>query len=157
MSITSCDCKMINIAINVAKESPVLMKHGCVAYKNGRVIASGFNNYRTYSKEGIISNTCSCHAECCVLHKIISKNLVKKLSKVKFCVVRIGQNDELRESAPCIDCYNLLNKYGVKNLIYSCDNGEIKKTKIKDYVATKITTGRSFINRINNKENQEID
>ena len=39
MNLTHSDYKMINYAIEVAQDSPVLMKHGCVAYKNGRIIA----------------------------------------------------------------------------------------------------------------------
>ena len=84
MNLTQSDYKMINYAMEVAQDSPVLMKHGCVACKNGRIIAYGCNNYRTYSKEGIISDTCSCHAECNVIHKIITKNLAKKFSKINF-------------------------------------------------------------------------
>lgn len=71
MSGVSCKCERIaNFAIEEAMNSPLYMRVGCVATLNGKVIARGHNNYRTFSKDGIIENTMSCHAECAVLHNL---------------------------------------------------------------------------------------
>ncbi len=64
------DYKIAAIATMEAQESPVMMQVGCVATLNGRPIAQGHNHYRTHSKNGIIRNTFTCHAECDVMHKL---------------------------------------------------------------------------------------
>ena len=57
------DESFISLACEIANDSEMLQKHGCVAVVNGKVVGSGCNNYRNYSKDGMLSNCCSCHAE----------------------------------------------------------------------------------------------
>lgn len=138
------DQLLISGAISEAENSPVLMRHGCVASKNGKIIARGYNHYRTYSRDNIINNTCTCHAECDVLRKLVN-NGVKNLNKVTFYIARINRRGEIRSSAPCIDCYNMLVKYDVKKIVYTTDNG-IQKTQLKNFIPTQKTKGRAFLN-----------
>ena len=84
------DQLLISGAISEAENSPVLMRHGCVASKNGKILARGYNHYRTYSRDNIINNTCTCHAECDVLRKLVN-NGVKNLNKVIFYIARINK------------------------------------------------------------------
>jgi len=140
------DCDKISAAIDAAHNSNVLMRHGCVAVMNGRIITSGYNHYRTRSKNGLMTNTCTCHAECHVMHRL--KNLcydAQDFKKIKLYIVRINKKDELRSSAPCVDCYNMLVNHGVKRIVYSTGNG-FQKTLLKDFTPTQITTGRHFLN-----------
>ena len=60
----------ISEAINEAKQSPVKIRHGAIAITGGRVIAKGFNHYRTQSADGYMGGL-TCHAECDVLHKLL--------------------------------------------------------------------------------------
>ena len=78
------DNKIACIAMDEARKSPVMMQIGCVATLNGTPIAQGHNHYRTYSKNKIISNTLTCHAECDVMHKLhnMFRNDPRRLSKV---------------------------------------------------------------------------
>ena len=78
------DEKIASIAISEAIKSPVMMQVGCVATLNGRPIAQGHNHYRTYSKNGIIRDTFTCHAECDVMHKLTNmyRHDDRRLSKV---------------------------------------------------------------------------
>ena len=50
-------------ACSVAMDSQMLQRHGCVAVVNGKIMGRGCNNYRNYSKDGMLTNCCSCHAE----------------------------------------------------------------------------------------------
>jgi len=68
--ISSTDYKFINIAIDEAKKSVVLMRHGAVAVANGKVLGKGYNNYRTNSKDLFITNSCTCHAEIAALRNL---------------------------------------------------------------------------------------
>ena len=43
--------------------SIVLMRHGSIAVTNGKIRGRGHNHYRTHSKDELISNGCTCHAE----------------------------------------------------------------------------------------------
>jgi tRNA(Arg) A34 adenosine deaminase TadA len=61
MSVT--DIKYISYATEEAMKSQVLMRHGAIAVTNGKIMGRGFNNYRTYSRDKFINNTCTCHAE----------------------------------------------------------------------------------------------
>ncbi len=62
-TVSNNDQSYINIAMNEATKSTVLMRHGAVAVMNGKIMGRGHNHYRSYSKDQFISNTCTCHAE----------------------------------------------------------------------------------------------
>ena len=55
--------KFLNIALRIAEKSPVLMQHGAITVLGGKIVGKGYNNYRTYSNDGFIKDTCTCHAE----------------------------------------------------------------------------------------------
>ena len=61
--LSTRDMSFINSAINEAKKSEVLMRHGAVAVTNGKIMGRGHNHYRSSSKDDFIKNTCTCHAE----------------------------------------------------------------------------------------------
>lgn len=61
--ISKKDISLASYAYHEAEKSPCLMKHGCVATVNGKIIGRGHNHYRTNSKDRIIHKMCSCHAE----------------------------------------------------------------------------------------------
>ena len=61
--ISQKDISLASHAFDEASKSPCLMKHGCVAPMNGKIIGRGHNHYRTNSHDKIIHRMCSCHAE----------------------------------------------------------------------------------------------
>ena len=64
MDYVSCkDEVLASYAYIEAAKSPCLMKHGCIACVNGKIIGRGHNHYRTSSQDKIINKMCSCHAE----------------------------------------------------------------------------------------------
>ena len=76
--ISKRDQQFAQIALNLAQESKMLFRHGCVCTINGKIVATGVNNYRTQSRTGLI-DSCSCHAEMDALRKFISKeNILPK-------------------------------------------------------------------------------
>ena len=68
--ITNTDQRYLSMAANISRKSPVLMQHGSVAVASGKIMATGYNNYRTSSNDGFISNVCTCRAEVDVLSKL---------------------------------------------------------------------------------------
>ena len=65
--VSVSDEKYLNTALTLAQQSPVLMRHGCVAVLSGKIVGRGFNNYRTYSSDYFIRDSCTCHAEIAAL------------------------------------------------------------------------------------------
>lgn len=63
VEVSMKDVKLASHAYHEAYKSPCLMKHGCVATMNGKIVGRGHNHYRTNSRDGIIHDMCSCHAE----------------------------------------------------------------------------------------------
>ena len=55
--------KFLDEALIEANSSQLLMKHGCVAVKNGKIIGRGYNYHRTKSNDKFLHYNCSCHAE----------------------------------------------------------------------------------------------
>ena len=49
-----------------------------IAVASGKIVARGCNHYRTYSKDGMIGQSWSCHAEIDVLRKCLKQNITKK-------------------------------------------------------------------------------
>ena len=69
--VSTSDEQYVSRAAEAALNSQMLMKHGCVAVLNGKIIATGCNNDRNYSNDGFVNhNVCSCHAEIDVLRKV---------------------------------------------------------------------------------------
>tara|TARA_Y100000780_G_scaffold230806_2_gene253870 strand:- start:629 stop:925 length:297 start_codon:yes stop_codon:yes gene_type:complete len=64
--------------------------------------------------------------------------------------------ENLENSAPCVDCYKKMKEMGVSKIVYSSDNGKIKKERMKNYKPKTISRGRRNILRskhhVSNKE-----
>ena len=79
MEYSNSDCRFLSTACQEADKSIATYRVGCVAVASGKIVARGFNNARTYSKDGIIGQCLSCHAEIDVLReRFIKRDLQKK-------------------------------------------------------------------------------
>ena len=144
MSLTCSnrDLRYIQLAGYEATKSIVGYKHGCVAVVSGKIVARGFNNYRTHSKDGLIAHACSCHAEIDVLRKCRKQNITKKIT---LYVARVTNSNTLDCSQPCVDCYTKMQSFEIKRLIYSDHHGEIVKSDMIDFSSTFTTSGQNAI------------
>ena len=142
---TNNDMKYIHIAIDEATKSKVLHRHGCVAVLSGKVIARGYNKYRTYSKDGLIHENCSCHAEIDVLRKCRKQNITKKFS---LYIVRLSNTDHICNSFPCKQCYETMKEFPIKNVAYSAGNGIFIKESMKNFESDYQTSGQNIVNKI---------
>lgn len=96
MDITKKDKKFINDAIEASKNSTMLMKHGCVVVENNRVIAKGWNNYRTRFNDNFIGKSCSCHAEMHALRQVLKTKIKGKASP---CIKKVGRHRPYEKGA----------------------------------------------------------
>lgn len=81
------DEKFASLALSLCKNSNLKHhQHGCVAVLNGKIIARGWNSDRCFSKDGILKNVCSCHAEMDCLRKMMK--LVGNKAKGTRCLLQ---------------------------------------------------------------------
>lgn len=107
------DTNIFDKAINLAKKSTMLQKHGAVIVsKNGEIIGQGFNHMNNF-----LSHQWSCHAEIAALLNI--KNKRDKLLDSTLVVVRLGSDGLPKLSKPCANCRKEINKFGIRRVFYS--------------------------------------
>jgi deoxycytidylate deaminase len=102
--ISKKDINFLLQAANVSHKSSMLMRHGCVVVENNRVIATGYNSYRTRFGDKFVVNSCSCHAEMHALRnalKIKSNKSCKSKKAPKMFGVRnrVGQRSQYEKGA----------------------------------------------------------
>ena len=137
------DDRYTNIALDEAHKSHVTFRHGCVAVASGKVVARGCNNYRTFSKDGLIGSSCSCHAEIDVLRKCLKQNIRKKIT---IYIVRISSNGkQIMSSMPCVECVNKMKLFNIRSIIYSTDNGNMAKSTLSTYTTSHYSSGYKVI------------
>lgn len=135
---TNNDEKYVCEAINEAEKSDLRARLGCIAVISGKIIAKGHNHYRTYSKNGLIEKTCSCHAEIAVLQKCLKLNVKKKIT---LYIARITRNGEIACSAPCKDCIEKMRQFKIKNIVYTSNTGNPIKINFNEYSTNYRTSG----------------
>ncbi len=87
-SCSSKDQRFAQAALIASERSTMKHhQHGCVAVMSGRIIARGWNTEQTWSSDGFLENTCSCHAEVHVLRQL-NRMLNKKTSSFSACSKR---------------------------------------------------------------------
>lgn len=65
--LSNTDHVYLTLANLVSLQSTQNQRHGAIAVTNGKITGKGFNSMRSYSKDGFIQNSCSCHAEIAAL------------------------------------------------------------------------------------------
>ena len=116
-------------AAEVALKSNMLQKHGAIIVYKNKIISSGYNEKCDY-----MNNNYSIHAEVSAISKIFYNK--KLLELCDIYVVRIAPasfNNCLKNSKPCKNCTNFINKYNLKNIYYST-NYEYEKMVMNYYL-----------------------
>ena len=144
--MTTCfsntDARYLSLAIEEASKSLISFQIGCIAVVSGKIVARGCNNYRTYSKDGMIGKSSSCHAEIDVLRKCLKKNITKKIN---LYIGRVSNTDELVCSSPCIDCFLKMKEFNIRSITYVDHCGNIIKRNFDDFHTSHTTSGRRAI------------
>jgi len=108
------DLNVFDRAINQAKKSTMMQKHGAVILdRNGDILGQGFNHYESY-----MSHSWSCHAEIAALLSV-GKNRREKLVDATLVVVRVGSDNGAKMSKPCDKCRKEILKFGIRRVFYS--------------------------------------
>uniref|UniRef100_A0A6C0AXE4 CMP/dCMP-type deaminase domain-containing protein n=1 Tax=viral metagenome TaxID=1070528 RepID=A0A6C0AXE4_9ZZZZ len=143
MNCSLNDEKFASAASHEAKKSELLSRHGCVAVTSGKIVARGCNTYRTYSGDGFIKDSCSCHAEVNVLRQCYRKNIT---NKINLYVVRLASDGSYANSAPCNECISIMRMMPfLKYCIYTDENGLLIKMRPSMYSIDHNTNGKKAI------------
>ena len=60
-------------------------------------------------------------------------------------VARIDKMNNLKDSRPCINCYNVIRTLGIKKIVYSTDDNDYEFSKTLDYKPENVSLGYSYI------------
>lgn len=105
----------LNKAAQIASNSNMAQRHGCVIIdENNEILSTGYNHTTTY-----MSHKWSIHAEIDAIRKI-KKNT--DFSNTELYVVRIGTDrsgNPLKMSKPCDDCTRQILKSGIGKIYYT--------------------------------------
>lgn len=125
MRLSNRDRSYLGIARYLAAKSSAKNTHGAVVVKGGRVLGTGWNKNRNHpavvSPEHIKSD-CSYHAEEVAIREAGESNVRGAI----IYVARVNKNGDDRDSKPCPKCTSLIEKVGIKRVIFTMEAGEIR-------------------------------
>lgn len=122
---------ILNKAIQSAKKSKMYpYKIGCVIFKGKRILSYGYNQKRSSSKIPVHYRKFpeTLHAEHHAITQVQDKSLLKGASML---VIRVTMGDNISLAKPCQNCMNSILFFGIKEIYYSNEKGEIILEKIQ--------------------------
>ena len=69
--------------------------------------------------------------------------------------MRTDINGNYRNSAPCKNCYSVISKLGIKQIIFSSDENEFITIKTSDYHTEHISNGNRYLS-VRDNENKKL-
>jgi len=148
---------LIDIARNSAINSGLLQKHGSILICDDKIY-TGYNHFingnnyiAIHAEEDAINN----YLIFCRQKYYSDSFIRRKLKRSLLITIRV-KNDNIRCSAPCMNCIELIKSYGIKEIIYSDKdiNGNtiLIKKKIRD-VANRPSSGYRWRTRMPDRYN----
>lgn len=122
--LSNRDRAYLSVARYCATKSTAKNTHGAVVVKGGRVLSTGWNKNRNHpaivSPEHIKTD-CSYHAEEVAIREAGEDNVRGAV----IYVARINRKGHDRDSKPCPKCASLIEKVGIKRVIFTMEAGEV--------------------------------
>jgi deoxycytidylate deaminase len=123
MRLSKTDRAYLNVARYFARKSISRNTHGAVVVKSGRVLGTGWNKDRNsphiVSPEHVKSD-CSYHAEQVAIREAGEYNVKGAI----IYVARVNRKGHDRNSKPCPRCSDLIDRTGIKRVIFTTEAGE---------------------------------
>jgi deoxycytidylate deaminase len=112
------DFAYLSVARYLAAKSTARNTHGAVVVKGGRVLGTGFNKDRNHPKvvsPEHIKTDCSTHAEEVAIRDAGEDNIKGAI----IYVARVNRHGSDRDSKPCLRCSKLIERVGIKRVIFT--------------------------------------
>lgn len=122
--LSNRDRSYLSVARYFAKKSTARNTHGAVIVKGGRVLGTGWNKNRNHPKvvsPEHIKSDCSFHAEEVAIKDAGEDNVRGAI----IYVARISKSGHDRNSKPCSKCELLIERSGIKRVVFTIEAGEI--------------------------------
>ena len=116
----------VDLAKEFAQKSFCLKKHGCIVFRDKKMLSVACNSYVVKKKPNTSCYTI--HAEMAALKKMnYSSSFERKMyKKANILVVRVDGQGNLKNSKPCSDCLcRIKNIKSIKTIYFSDDDGQI--------------------------------
>lgn len=117
------------------KKVDSIAKNWTIIYKGGKIIVAkpscnlGKPTNYICRKANVIDNYITRHSEVQAL-ACIRKIKKRKIETINIVNVRFSRDGEIKNSKCCSLCAKVLHRFGIKEVIYSTDNGNFVKEKI---------------------------
>ena len=155
-NITNLTGKMesiFSLCLEEASKSNLLFRHGCIATYGGKIMCKGCNT-TTSSTDNFIKNSCTCHAEINVLRQMFQKyrrqykedKIRKIFRKTTLYISRLTNAGNSQNSAPCIDCLAMIQKFEIKRIIFYNGN-DFNCIRPNDYKTDHYSHGKIYLNK----------
>ena len=111
---------LLKIATKQARQSEVRCQHGAVVSRGGSILSAAHNTYNKHPRWGS-GPMYSIHAEAAAIRTAVRKGI--DLRGATIVVVRTGNTSQM--SKPCEACQALIEKYGIRKVRYTDEDGNI--------------------------------
>lgn len=128
--------------IEFAKKSNVKQRHSAAIINGNNIFNIGINKYCTNKKSSTI------HAEIDTLFAFKTK-YKKMIDGIDIIVIRVNNNNNnniitLKNSRPCSQCIETLQKYNIRKVYYSNEFGNIVYENLHDMQKIHISAGYKY-------------
>ncbi len=107
---------MIRLAFKEASKSNCGRRHGATVVKNGKTVSAGHNLMKTHPTWGS-GRYDRIHAEGMAIRNAVNQGI--DVVGATIYVVRADSG----MSRPCLDCQILIERYGIRKVVYTDGNG----------------------------------
>ena len=143
-----------NNSVFYMKKVDNIAKNWTIIYKGGKILVAkpscnlGRPTNYVCRKTNVTYNYITRHSEVQAL-ACIRKLKKRKIDNINIVNVRFSREGEIKNSKCCSLCAKVLNRFGVKNVIYSTEEGNFVKEKIDKIMETSLPSKGSLLNKRN--------
>lgn len=96
-------------------------RHAAALVDKNRVVSYGFNSLKT--RASVLRHNKGMHARTCTHAEVDALRKVSDPSGLTLYVASLGRGGEVKNSKPCEDCQRLIDRSGLKRIIYTNGDG----------------------------------
>lgn len=97
-------------------------RHVAILANGNKIISIGYNQYKSHplqKKFGRNSDSVYLHAEISAVANALRRYDEDELSKFSLYILKLDNQDEIGNSAPCVGCQRAIAHYGIQEVVHS--------------------------------------
>lgn len=96
-------------------------RHAAALVAKNKVVAYGFNSLKT--RASVLKHNGNFHDRTCTHAEVDALRKVKDATGLTLYIASLGRGGNIKNSKPCEDCQRLINRSGLKRIIYTNGDG----------------------------------